>query len=185
MTEYVTEFNREHPELVNEDGTHPLHTGWVLWSHLPSSKNNKWDLPSYRKHATLRTVEDFWNVYNGLPSLVNQDMWFLMREGIPPIWEHEINSEGGSFKFRVPGAKLDNIWLTLSRFLVTENMCIDPEDSLLISGISMSPKQNNFFTVNIWNMDSASTDCTQFPSNIDGIDFKMSRYHAHSQRRYG
>lgn len=187
MTDYakfVAQFDEERPSFRREsDGQHMLNDRWVLWSHVPAHENDDWSLKSYRRHLVIETVEEFWNLFNGFPSLVNKDMWFLMREGVPPIWEHEVNAQGGSFKFRVGGDKVDNVWLTLAQFLVTENMCINPDDSVLISGISMSPKQNSFSTINIWNLDSGSIDCAQFPGNIDGIDFKLSRYHSHQRRK--
>jgi len=183
--EYVHKFNEEYPQFVVADGTHPLKDQWVLWTHAPASKLNRWDLSSYRQHVVIRTVEDFWNLFNGLKSLVNEDMWFLMRKGIPPRWEDPINREGGSFKFKVPGDRIDNCWLTLALHLVTETMCVNEKDSRLISGISTSPKQYNFSTLSIWNLDSAATDCKQFPSNIEGIDFNMSLYQAHNDRKHG
>ena len=183
QAEQIAQFNAERPAFLRDDGQHRLAGRWVLWSHVPASENDRWDMESYRRHCVIETVEQFWNVFNGLPSLVNKDMWFLMREGVPPIWEHEVNAQGGSFKFRVEGERLDNVWLTLAMFLVTENMCLRQEDARLISGISMSPKQHGFSTINIWNLDSASVDSAQFPSNIDGIDFKMSRYHSHLRRK--
>lgn len=189
MTDYKTfikSFDKEHPQFVDKDGNHRLQNAWVMWSHAPTSKCNKWDISSYVRHTTIRTVEEFWSIFNGFPSLVNEDMWFLMRDGIPPLWEDPINAQGGSFKFKVSGDKIDNTWLTLALFLVTENMCIKERDAMLISGISVSPKQHNFSTVSIWNLDSAATDHTQFPGNIEGIDFfKMSLYQPHSDRKRG
>lgn len=183
MASFSQEFDKDHPELVDAHGRHVLGDKWVLWSHQPYQENDDWTLRGYTKHATISTVEEFWEIFNGFPSLVNKDMWFLMREGVPPIWEHDVNAQGGSFKFRVSGDRIDNVWMMLAMFLVTENMCLRAEDSVLISGISMSPKQHNFSTLNIWNLDSAATDCTQFPNNIEGIDFKMSRYHSHQRRK--
>lgn len=183
--EYIANFNIENPKFVSSNGSHPLNDKWVLWMHQPASKCNRWDLASYKQHCVISTVEDFWNLFNGMKSLVNEDMWFLMRHGIPPRWEDPVNKEGGSFKFKVPGDRLDNCWLTLAMHLVTETMCVNMRDSKLISGISTSPKQHNFSTLSIWNLDSAATDCKQFPSNVEGIDFKMSLYQAHNDRKHG
>ena len=186
MTDYETfvkTFDSENPEFVNPDGTHKLSCNWVLWSHAHDVRGYK--LEDYEKHCVIRTVEDFWNVFNGLPSLINKDMWFLMREGIPPRWEDPINAEGGSFKFRVPGNKIDNAWLTLALRLVTENMCLDPDDANLISGIAVSPKKHNFCTLSVWNLDCRRTEYSKFPRNIEGIDFTMSLYQAHKHREFG
>lgn len=179
----IAQFDKDYPHFLNPDGSHKLSGRWVLWSHDHDKRG--WKLGDYTKHVTMSTTEEFWQVYNGLMPLNNKDMWFLMREGIPPLWEHAINAEGGSFKFRVDGSSVDNTWLTLSLFLISENMCLRPEDASLISGLSISPKANGFATISVWNLDSAVTRADQFPKNISGIDFNMSRYDPHKSRKLG
>jgi len=133
------EFNDDY--YIEKDGVrqHKLNNTWVLWRHPVNSTD--WSISGYQKVAVISTVEEFWAIYNILPTLVapritssesvggvadesvtdeEYDMWFLMREGIPPIWEHVKNSQGGAFKFRVHRSKGDNHWLTLSVKLVSE-----------------------------------------------------------------
>jgi hypothetical protein len=181
--EIVSKLDLEHPEYIDARGQHMLNSGWCLWSHAWDCHG--WALEDYRKHATIYTVEQFWEVFNGLPSLNNRDMWFFMREGIPPRWEDPKNLQGGSFKFRVSGQDIDNTWLTLSLHLITETMCLSRHDANLISGISLSPKKNNFATLSVWNLDCTHTEHAIFPSNIEGIDFQMSRYEPHLERKLG
>lgn len=163
--------------------SHKLQSKWVLWSHQPEDVCNQWDVSSYRKHAVISTVEEFWNIFNGFKSLVNPDMWFFMRDGIPPIWEHQVNKQGGRYKFKIAGSKLDNIWLSLAMYLVTENICVNPKDSVYVSGISVSPKQHNFSTVSIWNSDNTANDSSKFATNIRGIDFRTGVYQTHTKTR--
>lgn len=180
----IEEFDREHPDLLDEKGHHKLEDTWVIWSH--DADNRSWALSAYRKHCEFSTLEEFWDIYNGLPSLNNRDMWFLMRKGIPPLWEDPINQQGGSFKFRVPGEEVDNTWLTLTLHAISENMCMKKSDAQLISGISLSPKNRNFCTISVWNLDSKHTAHAIFPRNIPGINFgEMSRYQAHIDRDCG
>lgn len=161
---------------------HKLNNSWVLWRHPAESRD--WTITGYQKVAVVSTVEEFWKVYNSLPSLVH-DMWFLMREGIPPIWEHDINQEGGAFKFRVHRNDADNKWLTLSMYLVAEQMCRAPSDAELISGISLSPKKGGYVTISVWNLDRTRIGHAIFPTNIAGVDFKTSLYEPHSSRKRG
>ena len=184
ITKQLEAFDQAHPDSVNDKGEHALRDKWVLWSHAPERLNNDWSLNGYERHCVIDTIEGFWNVYNGLPSIVsNEDMWFLMRDGVPPIWEHEVNAKGGSFKFRVANEMVDNIWLTVSKFLVTENICVRERDARLISGISLSPKKHNFSTINIWSLDSSAIESSQFPTDVDGINFTLSRFHSHERRK--
>lgn len=115
-------------------------------------------------------------------------MWFFMREGIPPRWEDPVNQEGGAFKFRVHESKADNMWLTISLYLVSEKMCKDITDAMLICGVSISPKRHQNPTVSVWNLDKTQIERLEtkcFPSNIEGVDFKKSMYNAHSNRKFG
>jgi len=177
--DFVKHFDSTHPQCVNTEGAHPLHSTWILWSHPPSAVCDRWDIDSYVQHGKVRTVEDFWNVFNGIKSLVNPDMWFFMRENIPPIWEHNINKMGGRYKFKVTGEKVDNTFLNLCAHLVTENICIDSRDSIFISGVQVSPKQKDLSTVSIWDIDSSVNDGKKFASNINGIDFETGLYDVH------
>lgn len=185
----ITELDEQSPNFKNEKGEHLLNGKWVLWFH--SADVSDWSLKGYKKYGPdssfrpIETVEDFWRVYNDLPSINNRDMWFLMREGIPPRWEDPINKEGGSYKFRIPGNEAENIWLRLSVYLVTENMCNDPKNAMNISGISVSPKRNGFVTISVWNLDRNRTAHSNFPRNIRGINFETSLYEAHKDRNCG
>ena len=182
----VSIFNKKHPNYLTSDGkSHKLHDTWVLWNHPINSKD--WEITGYNKLISVKTVEEFWNLFNDLPT-VTTDMWFFMREGIPPRWEDPVNLEGGSFKFRVHESKADNMWYTLSLHLVCEMMCRNIEDSTLITGISISPKRHQNPTVSVWNLDRGQIDRLEtkcFPSNIEGVDFRKSMYHAHTDRRCG
>lgn len=180
---FVAEFNKKHPNAVNPDGTHPLPRNWILWSHPPENVCNRWDIDSYVNHGLICTVEDFWYIFNGFKSLVNPDMWFFMREKIPPIWEHAINKQGGRYKFKVTGENVDNTFLNLCAHLVTENICLDPRDSNFISGVSVSPKQKDLSTISIWDIDSTVNDPKKFASNIKGIDFTTGLYDTHAGDR--
>lgn len=180
--EIIAQLDLEHPDYL-KDGKHKFNTPWVLWSHAHDCKG--WEEKDYIKHTTINTVEDFWNVYNGFASLNNRDMWFLMRNGIPPRWEDPINKEGGSFKFRVAEKEVDNTWLTLSLYLVSESMCRRLEDANLICGLSISPKSKGFSTINVWNLDKNHTQHAIFPTNIVGINFTMSQYQPHGERKMG
>lgn len=182
-SEIVAKLDHDNPKCINKDGNHKLNAPWVLWSHDHLCPN--WGVKDYRRHCVIETVEDFWNVYNGMPSLLNKDMWFLMRKDIPPLWEHPINQEGGSWQFRIEGSAADNTWLTLSIHLITDNICLKYEDARSICGISLSPKEHNVSTISVWNLSSSKTSHTMFPSNIEGVDFVRSRYKPHRSRKLG
>jgi hypothetical protein len=180
---FLHQFNTDHPELLVDDGKHKLEDTWVLWSH--AADNPSWKIDAYRRHCEISTVEGFWHIFNLMRSLINRDIWLLMRKGIPPLWEDPINAEGGSFKFRVPGDEADNCWLALCMHAVTENMCLKKSDAAIISGISLSPKGGGYCTISVWNLDCTHTKHAIFPSNVGGDFGNKSRYQAHKSRPCG
>ncbi len=181
----IDNLNTNHPDFLTKDGKHKLNDTWILWHHPVNSRD--WKLSGYEKVATITTIEEFWELYNDLPSLTSS-MWFFMRKDIPPRWEDPVNRNGGAFKFKVNESKADNMWLTLSLYLVVEKMCRDFKDSQVICGVTISPKKHGHPTVSVWNLDKnqidrLTTEC--FPSNIEGVNFSRSMYHAHDHRKYG
>lgn len=179
----IADLDKTCPHYLRPDGKHSLNTNWILWYH--SAESRDWSLDGYKKYAVIGTVEDFWEIYNDLPSINNRDMWFLMREGFPPRWEDPVNAEGGSFKFRVRGDEAENAWLTLSTHLISENLCKGQADSEFNSGLGVSPKKNGYVTISVWNLDKCRTASAQFPTNIPGINFSSFLYEAHSDRHCG
>ena len=120
-----------------------LENTWVLWYHDGVSD---WSLESYRYICEFNTVEDFWRLYNNIPSFSNSSV-FLMKKGHPPIWESPENIKGGSWLFKFPKKVADKEWLKMSLYLVGETLC---EDTSNIIGLSISPKNYNV-TIRIWN----------------------------------
>lgn len=120
---------------------------WILWYH--SSDGDDWSMQSYRKLYEFSTVEDFWRLYNNLPSIVNC-MFFLMKKGHPPIWEVPQNINGGAWLYKFPKKNADSQWLKFSCYLVGETIGNLSDE---IVGISISPKIFNV-TIRIWNKNS-------------------------------
>lgn len=146
--EWITVQNKKKPENVKIPQTiHMLSDNWVLWYH--DLKKDQWDMPSYDEIFTFNTVEDFWICYNNVTD-VNNGMYYLMRKGYPPIWDHEINLNGGGWTFRLDKKYANNFWTKLSCFCVGETLS---SISKSVIGISISPKMR-FVTVRIWTKSS-------------------------------
>ena len=73
-------------------------------------------------------------------------------------------------------------FLILSLYLISESLC-KPQDMQYISGISCSPKKNDYSTIAVWNTDSTRNDYSSFPSNIPNIVFTKSIYEPHIKRK--
>ena len=135
-------------ELVRgESQKHPLKNTWILWYHDP--EDSDWTLESYKKIYEFSTIEDFWRLYNNLPSIVNS-MFFLMKKGHPPIWETPQNINGGAWLYKFPKKMADCFWGKFSMYIVGETLMEETSD---IIGLSISPKVFNV-TIRIWNCNS-------------------------------
>jgi len=125
-----------------------LHDKYIFWVH--DTQNKDWSLESYIKLCEIVTVSDFWRLFNNLnkigPSINN---FFMMKEGIDPIWEHVANRDGGFCSFKVGSHQATDVYTDLATHIVCQKICLKMDD---INGISISPK-NNWSIIKIWNRD--------------------------------
>ena len=154
---------------------HRLNDNWVLWFHEMNSED--WTVESYKKLAEISTIEEFWSVYNHIPSVIN-GMWFLMRKEhndkpIYPLWEDPTVIDGGAWLFKIHKIQADNVWLDLSLLLIGETICDNP---LEIMGLSISPKKY-YVTIRVWNRDKNVV--SKFLEKIENVDFNEAIYKAH------
>lgn len=128
--------------------TYILNTKWTLYLHYPN--DNNWDENSYKKIDTIETLEGGIILLNKIsPNLYKKCMFFLMRENIKPMWEDEENKYGGAFSYKIPEQNLKDIWKGLSYQAIGETLLNDEHESILVNGITLSPKKN-FGIIKIW-----------------------------------
>lgn len=128
-----------------------LKSKYVFWSHELSNKD--WSINGYDKICTISTVSEFWKLYNNLPKLgYLKNSFFLMREGVEPIWEDPSNRNGGFCTLKVNVNNCLNLFEDLSVRLVCDKVLSNCDDNE-INGISISPK-NNWAIIKIWNKNS-------------------------------
>ena len=157
--------------------THPLHTGWTLWYHVPNDKN--WEKHSYRKIIDIKTIEDYWCIHNNLSSKhIEHGMYFLMRENIFPLWEDENNKHGGCWSFKIEKKNIYSTWIELSIATLGEFLMKDSKNNLFINGITTSPKKG-FCILKIWNSDRTKSSISLLKQDIPNIDLKNCIYKSH------
>ena len=162
---------------------YPTNTNWCVWYHNPFDKN--WSLNSYNKLYEFNTLNGFWDLYKTwdtyLPKIYD-GMFFLMRkidnDIIYPLWEDKHNRNGGFWSFKVDKELSKQIWLDLSVYLISENLCLNKDDSLLINGISISPKKN-FCIIKIWNNNQKKSDLGLLCQNIPNLNISECMYKCH------
>jgi hypothetical protein len=128
---------------------HTLNDKWNIYYHLPDNKN--WDLSSYK---VLMNEIDCAEAVIALNTklhdhVVRNCMLFVMREGITPMWEDPKNRNGGCFSYKVSNKHVPEVWKNLFYCLCGESLCVKPEHSKFVNGITISPKKN-FCIIKIW-----------------------------------
>ena len=128
---------------------HSLHDKWDLYYHLPHYKN--WDLSGYTIiMKSIDTVEKVIILNESITeNVVKNCMLFVMRNGITPMWEDARNRNGGCFSYKVINKQVHEVWKNLFYMLCGESLCVEPELSKHINGITISPKKN-FCIIKIW-----------------------------------
>jgi hypothetical protein len=124
---------------------------WALWYH--HDKDN-WKVTGFKKIYIIETPEDYWQLYNNWDKIndgINQKHFFLMQNGISPIWEDPENKNGGCWSFKIHSSQSQDLWDDLSTYLVTENLSLKAN---YITGLSICLKKNNYSVVKIWNKNS-------------------------------
>jgi len=140
-----------------------FNSNWILYWHPRDS--TEWSINSYQEKYRIQSVPKFWALYNNLRS-VAYDMFFLMREGHPPLWEDPKNIHGGALSYRINNKDVDNFWLIASMLLVGETICNHPAELI---GLSVSPKLRNT-TIRLW-----YRDINQVQPIIDSLHPELNR----------
>jgi len=128
-----------------------LSSQWNIWYH---HEKDNWKISGYKKIYEIKTVSDFWKFYNNWDKVggVTNKHFFLMKEGVNPIWEDPLNINGGCWSFKIQEEQAEELWKDLSTYLVCNKLCLTiPEE---IMGLSVCLKKNNNTVIKIWNKNS-------------------------------
>ena len=154
---------------------HELNNKWILWFHDPI--DNDWSFESYINIHTINTIESFWEVFNNINKLnIENGMFFLMKDGIKPMWEDEKNKNGGCWSFKILKENIYETWLDLIINCINETILTDVSINDVINGLSVSPKKT-FCIVKIWIKNNISRDIIN--NNIININTKECIYKKH------
>ena len=153
------------PPFSLNPSDYPLSDKWVIWYHpVPSQNDTKedWSIDSYIKIGEFKDIITFWTYYNNI-NWAGDNLFFLMKNEIMPLWEDIDNENGGCWCYKIKRNMALDVWTEISMVLIGNNC--DNIDN--INGLSISPKMN-FSTIKVWvNQDSIAQD---FMNEIDIVD---------------
>lgn len=157
---------------INARMVERMNGNFVLWFH--EVNNDDYTINSYQKIMELKTYKDLLECLKGI-SNINSGMFFLMREGITPIWENEENKNGGFWTFKVSKQDSYNMWCELLLNFCFHNIS---NNDVLINGISVSPKINNCI-FKIWNKNKENNDINCLRNDLKYLNLKEGLYRPH------
>ena len=123
-----------------------LNHTYTLWYH--SSKTDSWTIESYKKLNNFNDMESFWKIFNNL-SLQENDMLFLMKDDILPIWEDKNNRKGKCISCKIKNKHNSKLWTKLCMYYIGYILTNDINDMKLVNGISITIRKYHSI-VKLW-----------------------------------
>ncbi|KAG1469109.1 hypothetical protein G6F56_003451 [Rhizopus delemar] len=135
--------------------SHALCYGWVFWfmHRSPGEKIVDYEA-AMKKIATFKTVEEFWAVYSHLrrPSeLPNISDYHLFKQGVRPVWEDDVNINGGKWIVRIKKGLASRYWELLVLAIIGDQFEVDDE----ICGAVLSIRGSEDI-ISLWNKTSSN-----------------------------
>ena len=159
-------------EIENFDLKHK----WVLWFHKVN--DNNWSIDSYSKVFEIKTYYDILFILKKFDNITS-GMFFLMKDGIIPVYEDSSNINGGYWSLRITKKDSFDYWDKIIYYLCIDNLSIDGLHEDKINGISISPKINNCI-FKIWNSDYKFMKTEFLRKDMDAINLEETFYLQHN-----
>ena len=135
-----------------------LGNAYTLWYHNPNE--DRWTPDSYHEILTFQTIEEFWIMQKHIkPHMIELGMFFLMQDGIKPVWEDPHNIHGGVLSWKVENKYASKYWTETVIHFISNNLLANYDTNTIITGVCISPKRN-FNIIKIWV--SKMVDYTKF-----------------------
>jgi hypothetical protein len=110
-----------------------------------------WSKESYKELYKIDTIQNFWRITKLITDKVDMGMFFLFREHIFPLWDDELNENGGALSMKVLKTDAYACWEDLTTKFVSDNLLKEYNADLYdeINGITSSAKKT-FCILKIW-----------------------------------
>lgn len=159
-----------------ETSNFDLKNTWVLWFHKVN--DNNWSLGSYSKIYEIKTYHDVLFILKEIENITS-GMFFLMKEGIIPIFEDKNNINGGYWSLRITKKDAHEYWEKIFFYLCIDIITVDKEHESYINGFSVSPKINNCI-FKIWNSNYDFMKTDYLRKDLDFINWEETFYLQHN-----
>ena len=99
--------------------------------------------------GSFKTVEGFWSIYSHLPKFEEENHidYYLFRSGIPPLWEHPANVNGGQWMLTIFNKEIvPYLWEDLLLAVIGEQFDVGME----ICGVCLAVRSKRC-SISVWN----------------------------------
>ncbi len=156
-----------------------LNKKWDLWFHNLS--NPDWSINGYTKIYTIETIEEFWEINMRMNiNIIQNGMFFLMKDGIEPLWENKANINGGCWSYKISKKECYISWVELLIAICGETL-LEEKYNDTINGVSISPKKN-FCIIKIWTNNNENTSNSILSKHIYNLNSSQCLYKEHKER---
>ena len=153
-----------------------LKYAWTLWFHKVN--DNNWTPDSYSKVLEIKTYHDVLFILKELDNITS-GMFFLMKDGIIPIFEDINNINGGYWSIRITKKDAIEYWEKIIFYLCIDNLTINGDHDSKINGMSISPKINNCI-FKVWNSNYNEMKTEYLRNDLDFINWEDTFYLQHN-----
>lgn len=138
---------------------HPLRCSWTFWCSTRSTKSShEAYLDNVKQVGTVSSVEEFWSYYSHMAPISDLPLpsdYHLFKDGIKPMWEDEVNKDGGKWIVRLRKGVVVRFWENLVFALIGEQFDVDDE----ICGAVVSSRFHEDI-LSVWNRTSSKSEVT-------------------------
>ena len=153
-----------------------LKNNWVLWFHKVN--DNNWSLENYSKIYEIKTYKDILFILKEIENITS-GMFFLMKEGVTPIFEDNNNINGGYWSLRITKKDSYDFWEKIIYYLLVDKITNDDKYDEYINGFSVSPKINNCI-FKVWNSNYDIMKTEYLKKDLDFINWEDTFYLQHN-----
>ncbi|KAH0949036.1 hypothetical protein HN011_010512 [Eciton burchellii] len=171
----------------------PLQTPWTFWldKAIPGTTTEEYKA-NLQKIYTVNTVQSFWGVFNNIPNAGDMQVkysYHLMRDDRYPLWEHELNQKGGTWRLKCHKYDTEFIWKEVVLAAIGEQFTAHLAQDDEICGITVSIRDREDL-IQVWNINAAlhskATVIQKIYSLVPNIKFLGDFYKPHqSHHAYG
>lgn len=124
-----------------------LRSEWSIYFH--DYENTCWNHESYEKLVVLRTIPQFWTVYDIIRHKLQAGMFFFMKDNHFPRWDADMEGHDHYhfLSVKVIKTKIDVFAEHILVRLLAEGLY--GPDPGVVRGVSLSPKKH-FVIVKLW-----------------------------------